>query len=153
MKSRSLFLAAGLACAMTGLVRPALAQEWSAEQREVWSFLLTCNEHYVARDLDKILDCFHDDFSGWRYGDRVPRNKESIAKFLPINLEGESLATDLRPISIRVFGNFAIAHYYLTEATRMPDGEVVRDKAIWTDIMLKEGNRWRWVADHGGPIE
>jgi len=143
----------GTACAVFSFAQSAEAQEWSAAQQEVWSFILSCNEHYVAKDETAILACFHEDFSGWQYGDTVPRSKASIAKFLPVDLEGETLAYDLRPISIRVFGDFAVVHYSLTQALRMPDGEVVRERMIWTDIMLKQGNRWRWVADHGGTIE
>jgi len=142
-----------LALAATFLAPLASAQEWSREQQEVWQFIVTCNEHFASRDEAAILECFHDDFSGWRYGDTVPRSKQSIAKFLPFDLEEESLAYDLRPISIRVFGDFAIVHYSLVAASRGSSGEVVRQKMIWTDIMLKERGRWRWVADHGGDID
>ena len=153
MRIRAIVALVGAAGGALFISQLANAQEWSAAQREVWSFIQTCNEHYVAKDEAAILDCFHEDFSGWLYGDTVPRNKSSIAKFLATDLEGETLAYDLRPISIRVFGDFAIAHYSLTQALRMPDGELVREEMIWTDIMLKQGNRWRWVADHGGVIE
>lgn len=153
MKHRRLGFVASVALAATVLARPAPAQELSAAQQEVWAFIETCNEHFAAGDETAVLDCFHDDFSGWRYGDTVPRNKRSVAKFLPVDLEGETLAYDLRPISIRVFGDFAVVHYFLSEAIRNPGGEVVRQKMIWTDVLLKQGNRWRWVADHGGNID
>lgn len=154
MNYRKRWLGGGAALALSVLVVPlASAQQWSAEQREVWAFIEDCNAQFVAKNEAGVLDCFHDDFSGWRYGDTVPRTKQTIAEFLPIDLEGESLALDLRPISIRVFGNFAIAHYFLSEASRNASGEVERQQMIWTDVLLKQGNRWYWVADHGGNID
>ena len=153
MKARKAFSVLGIAIAASTLAMPAFAQQLSREQQEVWDFILDCNDNFVAGDEAAILDCFHEDFSGWRYGDQVPRNKRSVEKFLPFDLQDDILAADLRPISIRVFGNLAIAHYCLAEATEDSSGGVVRSHMIWTDILLKEGNRWYWVADHGGPIE
>ena len=144
--------ASALAVTAAVLAPSAFAQELSREQQEVWQFIQTCNEHFANRDEAAILDCFHDDFSGWLYGDTVPRSKQSITKFLPFDLETENLAYDLRPISIRVFGDFAIVHYSLVAASRGSNGEVVWENMIWTDVMLKERGRWQWVGDHGGTV-
>ena len=135
------------------LSRQAIAQQWSDEQLEVWAFIQQCNEYFAAGDVERVLGCFHDDFSGWQYGDTVPRNKESIAAFLPLDLAAETLAYDLRPISIVVFGDFAVVHYASVSATQGADGEEVRQRMIWTDVMLRERGRWHWVADHGGAVD
>jgi len=153
MRCREIILGTAAAIMLGALTAPASAQELSREQQEVWDFIVACNDNFIAGNQSRILDCFHEDFSGWRYGDQVPRNKRSIEKFLPFDLQDDILAADLRPISIRVFGNFAIAHYFLAEVTESASGEAVRGNMIWTDILLKEGNRWYWVADHGGPID
>lgn len=57
------------------------AQDLSAAQSEVWQFIEACNVHYSSEDLEGVLGCFHEDFSGWRYEDTVPRSKTSIANF------------------------------------------------------------------------
>ena len=103
------FLAIFLMLFASSLSRQVIAQEWSEEQLEVWAFIEECNEHFAAGDVERVLDCFHDDFSGWRYGDTVPRNKSSVEAFLPLDLAAETLAYDLRPISIVVFGDFGRA--------------------------------------------
>ena len=153
MTVRMMCVAAIAVLATNVVTMRASTQELSPAQREVWQFIEACNEQFAAGNEAGILDCFHDDFSGWRYGDTVPRNKRSIAKFLPFDLESKILASDLRPISIRVFGDFAIVHYSLVEASRNPNGEIESTKMIWTDILLKQNNRWRWVADHGGTVD
>ena len=153
LNRRVLHLSISLAF-VTLLVSPQMyAQELSPAQREVWQFIEACNVQYANENTEGILNCFHDDFSGWLYGDTVPRTKSSIEKFLPLDIEStEPLAFDLRPISIRVFGDFAVAHYFSASAYRDVDGEIVRERRIWTDVLLRENGSWSWVADHGGVV-
>ena len=139
---------------VTLLVSPQIyAQELSPAQRELWQALEACVDNFVNEDLEGVLDCIHYDFSGWQYGDAVPRNKDYFEKFSPLDFEStEVLAHELRPISIRVFGDFAVAHYSSVSAIRGADGEIVRERARWTDVLIRENGRWRWVADHGGVV-
>jgi len=130
------------------------AQELSAAQREVWQFIEECNQRYFEEDPNGVLSCYHDDFAGWQYGDAVPRTKDSVRKLLASEFEAsEPVAYDLRPIAIRVFGSFAVAHYSAEWVQKNSAGEVMTLQMIWTDILLKEGNRWSWVGDHGGTVE
>ena len=69
------------------LANSAAAQEWSQQQKEVWEAIETCNAHFVNKDIDAALACFHDDFSGWLHGQPVPRGKDSIKKLLPYRFE------------------------------------------------------------------
>jgi ketosteroid isomerase-like protein len=129
------------------------AQELTPAQEEVWQAIEACQANFANENLDGALDCFHEDFSGWRYGDPVPRSKSTTAKFMPVDFQStETLAFDLRPISIRVFGDFAVAHYFLATATRDHNGDILRERVQWTDVLIRQNGRWRWVADHGGPI-
>ena len=128
-------------------------QELSPAQRELWQAVETCVDNFVNENLEGVLDCLHDDFSGWEYGDTVPRTKSTFAKFSPLDFEStEILALELRPISIRVFGDFAVAHYSSVSAIRGADGKIVRERARWTDVLIRENGRWLWVADHGGVV-
>jgi ketosteroid isomerase-like protein len=130
------------------------AQEWSAAQREVWEAIEECNRRYVEEDSTGILACYHDDFVGWRYGDPVPRTKDSIRTLLPAELEAaETIASDLRPIAIRVRGDVAVAHYAIRWVEKDAKGEMATLRMIWTDTLLRENGRWRWLADHGGTVE
>ena len=131
----------------------SLAQDLSPEQAEVWQFINECNERYFNEDEAGILDCYHNDFIGWRYGDPVPRTKDTLRSFLPSELETtEPVAYDLRPIAIRVFGDVAIIHYSIKWREELADGSLGTTDMIWTDTALREGNRWRWIGDHGGAI-
>ena len=154
MSSRSiLHVVVSLAVVMFLTSPQAFAQEFSDEQMEIVEAIEDCNDAFLDEDLDDILDCFHDDFSGWAYGENVPRNKTTAEKYVPLDIEqNEPLQYDFRPISIRVHGDFAIAHYFLLWTYRGADGEVVTENNIWTDILLKEDGDWSWIGDHGGPV-
>ena len=129
-----------------------LGQELSPEQQEVWRFIERCQEG-LSSESEAAFDCFHEDFLGWAYLDLVPRTAEAERKFSRLRFETtETRAYDLRPIGIRVNGNFAVAHYYLQSVVRGQDGQDVEERIRWTDVLLKENGRWHWMADHGGPI-
>jgi ketosteroid isomerase-like protein len=128
------------------------AQQWSAEEREVWQALEQCTARSVQKDIQGVLACTHDNFTGWWSEDLVPRTKNTTRTFAPIDYEDNTVrAYELRPTAIRVFGNCAIVHYYLQAAVRGKDGKDTTYRVRWTDVMLKEGGRWRWIGDAGGP--
>ena len=136
-----------LVCAVTF---PSQAQDWSAAQMEVWGRIVECTDFFTDQNHEAMLDCIHDDFSGWLYGEPIPRSKsnyETIGRFFVDNVK--TAAHEMRPLEIMVLGNVAVVHYY---GFTIYEGSmnVVQDK--WTDIMLKEDGTWRWIADHGGTL-
>ena len=93
-----------------------LGQELSPEQQEVWQFIERCQEG-LSSESETAFDCFHED---WAYLDLVARTAEAERKSSRLRFETtETRAYDLRPIGIRVHGNFAVAHYYFQSAVRM----------------------------------
>lgn len=128
------------------------AGDWSAEQKEVWDAIETCDQAYAAKNSEAFLDCIHDDFSGWLYSEPVPRGKAAFEKVgMYMFKTRDVLATELRPIDIKVYGNFAVIHYFFVNMTKDQDGKESYEQGRWTDVMLKEDGKWRWIADHGGP--
>ncbi len=127
-----------------------LAGDWSPEQKEVWDAILTCDGHFQSKDEAAIMDCIHDDFSGWLYSQPVPRGKDSFSSVSIYFMKSrETVASELRPIDILVYGNFAVAHYFYVQVSKGPEGEEV-EQGRWTDVLVKEDGKWRWIADHGG---
>ena len=57
------------------------------------------------------------------------------------------------PSKIWVNGNFAYVHYYYTQVTENADGKPNTEKGRWTDILMKKGDKWMLVGDHGGEIK
>ncbi len=146
-------LVSSVVCAAFLLALPAtaLGQSWTKEQQEVWNRVQACVGYFTAQNVDAVMDCIHDDFVGWLYGEPVPRGKNNfrtIGKYFMENVRVS--ASEMRPVSIMVRGDFAIVHYY---GFNVYEGsmDVVQDK--WTDILVREGGVWRWIADHGGTLK
>ena len=144
---RSLFLTA----AALVIAAPTSAQEWTAEQQDVWEFEQAC---WAAQELEVIMNCFHDDFKGWGLDATVPTTKEDRTPFFARGLEtDEQVFLSLQPVHIHVRGNAATALYLVTYTNRNREtGVETTLTERWTDILVREDGRWRWIADHGDLI-
>jgi ketosteroid isomerase-like protein len=54
----------------------------------------------------------------------------------------------LEPITVRVFGDTAIATYTQTEKSTY-SGRDISARTMWTDVFVKRNGRWQMVAEHG----
>jgi ketosteroid isomerase-like protein len=144
-----LFASLVAACAPCGV----LAQQWSAEQQEVWQSVEAYTEAFAQGELDEFLSYFHEDFTGWNIGDAVPRNKAFVEKAVSqAFLSQQMLWYHLTPLIIEVHGDVAVVHYYATWTRGGMDGTESTTTARWTDVLLKQGGRWVMIADHGGTV-
>jgi len=129
------------------------AQQWSAEQKEVWKSVETYNELSAARD-EGFLSYFDDSYRGWEYNSDAPDGKESVKKIISHRDPNiKILYSTLIPATIWVDGNFAYVHYYYTMVSEDKDGKRQFEKNRWTDILMKKDNKWVMVGDHGGEIK
>jgi len=136
------------------LLAPALAraQEWTPEQQELWAWETACWE---SRDLETTMACFHDDFIGWGADRDQPTTKADRRPLFAESFEtNEQVSLDLRPLAINIQGNTAILIYEATTVTRnKATGEETRSVERWTDVAMRDGGRWAWIADHGTVVE
>jgi Domain of unknown function (DUF4440) len=127
------------------------AQQWSAEQKEVWAGV----EAYWAVGMsDNPLDFinyFDDSYSGWNYEIETPHTKADAQKSINYwTKKGKVAYYSITPSKIWVNGNFAYVHYYYTEVDEGLDGKPITEHGRWTDILMKKGDKWMMVGDHGG---
>jgi hypothetical protein len=60
----------------------------------------------------------------------------------------------LKPLEIRMHGNVAVILYIATDTRKnKATGEETSSTAQWTDIAVKQGGKWKWIADHGTPVD
>jgi ketosteroid isomerase-like protein len=145
---RTVFAALALA---VFLPLAAQAQQWTAAQQEVWEFEEAC---WATQDLEAAMACFHDDFLGWGIDYPVPTSKADRRTRNARRLETEeTVFLYLKPLAVKVHGNVAIVLYLATYTTKnKATGEETTVTERWTDVCLKEGRGWTWIADHGGVI-
>ncbi|MDH3458166.1 MAG: nuclear transport factor 2 family protein [Gemmatimonadota bacterium] len=144
----SLFAVAGLLASMS---TAATAQTWSPEQLGVWGVIEAQWQAAAAEDgtwPDRFL---HDQFRGWANEFPAPRDKSSTERWMRYSVENSTtLMHELFPLNIIVQGNIAVAHYLYAIATENRKGERRTTHGRFTDILVRDGDRWRFIAWHGG---
>jgi hypothetical protein len=126
----------------------ASAEDWTKEQKEVLAFEEAC---ITTNNVADFMACFHDDYVGWSEGSTVPLSKSDrqkpIANFFENN-DREILL--FKPVSVIVKGNMAVISYVTWyKSTNKTTDEVTNGRDRWTDVCLKEGDKWTWISDHG----
>ncbi len=130
------------------------AQEWSPAQQAVWADVKAYWDLDSKRDLEGFLAYFHEDYSGWNYGDPVPGGKASARKWIAYEYSsGETLEYEITPLAIKIHGDVAIVQYFFTRAFKDAEGKRKRERGDWTDVLLKQGDKWVLIADRGGVPE
>jgi ketosteroid isomerase-like protein len=136
---------------MAGLGSYSLkAQEWSPIQKEIWNNVNNYWALMAKGDINGFLEYFHKDYLGWDNDDPLPSNKEESQKWLQFTYQfTKILYYSIKPLGIKVYGDVAFVHYYYY-IVREADGKKTWEQGRWTDILLKQGDKWVMIGDHGG---
>ncbi len=135
----------------TGMSHTALAQEWSAAQKGVWQNVQDYWKPFAAGDAAGMLSYFHADYQGWDINDPLPGTKADTEKGLNHFLKNNSIVMyTIKPVGINVQSNFAIVHYYYQMRVKNAEGKESGTSGRWTDVLIKQGDRWLLIGDSGG---
>ncbi len=127
------------------------AQEWSAAQKDVWKNVEAYWALYAQGDLEGFMAYFHPDYRGWDYQDALPGTKATGRKFLDYFMKTtKTLVYDITPAAIQIYGNVAFVHYYYTTIEKELESKAKTISGRWTDILMKQGDKWVMIGDHGG---
>ena len=126
-------------------------QEWSEKQKEVWKNVETYWDFSAKGDVEGFLDYFHDDYSGWNNQDALPDNKATVHKFVSHAFKTRKiLVQEIKPVGINIHDNVAIVQYYYSRILRDVEGKEKNISGRWTDILMKQEDKWVMIGDHGG---
>jgi ketosteroid isomerase-like protein len=127
-----------------------IAQEWSAAQKEIWKVEEETVADIEKGDVEKLMSYVHQDYRGSGHGSPLPIDKtifrkqvEQLVKTYPAR------SLFLQPAAIQVFGNTAIVHYIATITLKSVDGKEATSQTAYTDVFVKQGDKWLIVADNG----
>jgi ketosteroid isomerase-like protein len=130
------------------------AQQWSAEQQDLWKGVQTYWEAGMASDPANMLSYWDDSYYGWSYENGAPGTKGDVTKaFNYWFKKGKVQYYTITPARIWVNGNFGYVHYYFTTVTESSDGKPMTERGRWTDILMKKDGKWMLVGDHGGEMK
>ena len=127
------------------------SQEWSAAQKEVWKNVEAYNALADAGNVEGFMAYVHNDYLGWNYQSALPNDKAAVRKFVEFQFKNsKTLLTNVKPAAIGVFGNVAYVHYYWMAAYKDSEGKEKWESGRYTDILMKQGDKWVMIGDHGG---
>ena len=129
------------------------AQQWSDEQKEVWTGV---EKYWEVNQADPLafLQYFDESYLGWSYENGAPTTKSDATKYFGYWMKkGKEQYHVLTPARIWVNGNFAYVHYYYTVVNEDNEGNPQTERGRWTDILMKKDGKWMLVGDHGGEIK
>jgi ketosteroid isomerase-like protein len=152
MKASIIFSAITGIFLVTGLLynSTAKAQEWSAAQKDAWKIENDMWAALAKGDVAAFLEFVHPDYMGWDDNEPLPSTKTEVQKWLQLFMSGRKVSGyDIKPVGIRVFGDFAILDYYYSMAVES-DGKKKMEEGRWTDIVMKQGGKWLLIGDNGG---
>ena len=127
------------------------AQTWSPEQQEIWRFEEQQWKMEAEQDASWIEKMVHPNLSYWDVAQAGPQTKASLQRWQRYNYTSNTtLAHELFPISATITGNVAVVQYRYAVAREnyKKDRETVTGR--YTDILIKEGGRWLFIAWAGG---
>lgn len=132
----------------------SFAQQWTAEQQDLWKGVQTYWEAGMADDPSAMLSYWDDSYYGWSYESGAPGTKADVTKSMNYwYSKGKLQYYTITPARIWVNGNFGYAHYYYVMVTEGNNGTPMTERGRWTDILMKKDGKWVLVGDHGGETD
>lgn len=133
---------------------PLRSQVWSAPQMEVWKTVETMWELSAKGDIEGEMAYCDDALTIWLQGAPLPSDKSSFRKWATFGSKNEQTPVqELKPITIAVFPECAIVHYYVTSVTvSVPTGKAEMGSLKITDVFRKKGDRWFWIGGHNSVV-
>ena len=151
MSWRHVAIAVSLAGVTASRATPALAQTWSNNQLEVWAVVQSQWEASMQKDATWPDRFLHESFVGWDNENPAPRDKASSDRWSRYGMENSTtLMQELYPIGIVVVENTAVAHYFYSTAAENREDERETTHGRFTDVLVRDGGTWRFLAWHGG---
>ncbi|MBC7789716.1 MAG: nuclear transport factor 2 family protein [Anaerolineae bacterium] len=137
--------------ALAALANSAAAQTWSTEQQEVWKLEEQQWKMAAAKDASWIDKMVHNNLSYWDNDQVAPQNKASLTRWNRYNSGNTTtLEQEIFPISVTITGNVAVAQYRYTTARENTKKERETISGRYTDVFVKDGGRWMFIAWAGG---
>ena len=112
----------------------AVAEEWSAEQKEVWKMQEAVWSLWKKGDVEGVLASYHDDCTLWYYRATFTTDKGYVKQRLNYNKSINFF--ELEPQDVKIFDNFAIVQYSIKYNIVKEHNE--RRMTTW----MKQNGKW-----------
>ncbi len=136
-------------CASLCIPTLVFSQEWSAKQKEVWKNVEAHWTCLAQKDLEGFLSYIHQDFSGFSDIRPIPTNKEVLRKWIGAWIQNTQILTyEIEPVTIKIYGDFAIVNYFFNSIEKTADGKGIRASRRYSSTWMKQGDKWVEISAH-----
>ncbi len=136
---------------LVALAGVASAQTWSPEQQELWRFEELQWKMSMDKDISWIDKMVHPNMSAWEVGRPAPQGKASVTRWARYgDASSTILEQEIFPISATITGNVAVMQYSYVIVRENYKKDREASTGRWTDILIKDGGRWMFIAWAGG---
>lgn len=127
------------------------AQAQSADQQDIWKLEQQQWDMDAAKDMSWIDTMLHPNMRFWETGTPMPRDRASLKRWSRYSSENTTtLQHEIFPISATITGNVAVVQYNYMVARENYKKERETVTGHYTDVFIKEGGRWLFIAWTGG---
>ena len=133
-------------------------------KEEVWAVVEKRNSTWTENDFDGHMAIYHPEFRRWSLHSKTLMTKDIFASFWDgIKKNEEVIKIDIDRNDMQIFqdGKLAIAHYTINEdfkwiaedktddeGVTIRQGQKLKGNLRFSDIYIKEGNRWLYIGGH-----
>lgn len=133
-------------------------------KEEVWKVVEKRNSTWIENDFDGHMEIYHPEFRRWSLHQKTLLTKDIFSSFWDTIKESEeSREIEIERQEMQIFhdGNMAIAHYTIHEnftwigndmdgdqGESITKGDKLEGDLRFSDIYIKEGNKWLYVGGH-----
>jgi len=140
-----------LVLSLVAIAGVASAQTWTPDQQEIWRIEDLQWKMSMDKDATWIEKLVHPNISSWEVGRPAPQNRASLTRWTRFNDASSTiLEQEIFPISVTITGNVAVAQYTYMIVRENYKKEREASTGRWTDILIKDGGRWQFIAWAGG---
>jgi hypothetical protein len=118
-------------------------------QSELWKQVVELWALAGQRDARRIRALLHPDYAGWDLTRPLPHDRD--AAVASVTGDAPKLREyELRPLSVRIYGDRVGVVHYSYSATVAADGrQAEKVSGKWSEIYLREGETWRMISVSG----
>ena len=111
-----------------------LSNDWNKVQKDIWANVIEYTKLILEGEWEKVLEFFHEGYSGWNNYGLIPANKIDIVHELQHLKKKEVSSYTLTPVNTA-------------------KGKLKTKRTRNTDILLKQKDKWILIGDHVGKLE
>jgi hypothetical protein len=107
----------------------------------------------MTGNLDEALEHVHSRYVGWFTNDMSVDDKDALRAWIGDSIASRSTQfVKLAPVGGTISNDIAIVHYSYIWIYADIEGKRYREQGKFTETWTKEGETWRVIGDHGGPV-